>query len=171
MSQSPIDYRALLEDAARGVVREVLQTVARDGLPGDHHFLITFLTPAEGVRLADELRHRHPQRMTIVLQHRFWDLEADEHGFAVTLSFDGRRHRIGVPWPAVVGFGDPSVGLVLQFGESGDDEVEDPAAEPKPQHADGPPTEEILLDGLTEGEDARDDDEDNVVPFRRREED
>jgi len=114
----PIDllrYDILVQDALRGMVRDILVAAARKGLPGDHHFFITFDTTAEGVRLSERLRERYPEEMTIVLQHQFWDLKVTDEGFEVGLSFSGVPERLVVPFAAVSGFADPSVQFALQF--------------------------------------------------------
>ena len=84
-----IRYDLLTQQALRGVVRNVLVEAAKKGLPGEHHFYISFDTKAEGVRLSDRLRAQYPEQMTIILQHQFWDLEVDENGFSAGLSFGG----------------------------------------------------------------------------------
>ena len=109
MSDDRLDYETFVAEALRGVVRRALAVVARRGLPGQHHFLITFRSGAPGVRLAERLRTQFPEQMTIVLQHQFHDLNVDEQGFAVTLSFNGRPERLAIPYAAIVAFVDPSV--------------------------------------------------------------
>ena len=94
MPADHIRYDILAQAALRGVVRTVLADAAKKGLPGEHHFKITFTTPAPGVRLSDAMRAQYPQEMTIVLQHQFWDLEVTEHAFEVGLSFGGSPERI-----------------------------------------------------------------------------
>lgn len=116
-----IRYDLLAQDALRGVVRRVLLDAAREGLPGDHHFYITFDTRAPGVRLSNRMREKYPQEMTIVLQHQFWDLVVTEHAFEVGLSFGGIPERLLVPFDAVKGFFDPSVQFGLQFEVAGAD--------------------------------------------------
>ncbi|HSM52160.1 MAG TPA: ClpXP protease specificity-enhancing factor SspB [Thermoanaerobaculia bacterium] len=113
--EGSIDYGGMLRRALRGMVREALEMVARDGLPGEHHFLLSFSTAAPGVELPAGLRAVHPERMTVVLQHQFWDLEVDADRFSVTLRFGGQQQRIGVPFDALLAFADPSVGLELAF--------------------------------------------------------
>jgi hypothetical protein len=110
-----LPYDRWIEDAMRAVIRRTLLTVATDGLPGAHHLYISFATGAPGVNLADELRARHPDEMTIVLQHQFWDLAVGEDEFQVTLKFRGRLQRLVVPFAAITGFVDPSVNFALQF--------------------------------------------------------
>jgi uncharacterized protein len=99
----------------RGVVREALARTAANGLPGAHHFYITFKTRAPGVGLAAHLAQKYPAEMTIVLEHQFWDLEVRELEFDVTLSFNNRPERITIPFAAIAAFADPSVKFGLQF--------------------------------------------------------
>lgn len=108
-------YDKMMEDALRGVVRKALESAARQGLRGDHHFYITFRTDAAGVTMPDHLRQKHPQEMTVVLQHQFWGLEIRPETFAVTLSFNGQQERLSVPFAAISAFVDPSVQFGLQF--------------------------------------------------------
>ena len=110
-----IDYEALAQDAMRGVVRAVLTRTAKSGLPGDHHFYISFDTQHPGVVLSKRLREKYPEEMTIVLQHRFWDLSVTEERFEVKLTFDGIPERLVVPFAALKIFFDPSVRYGLQF--------------------------------------------------------
>ncbi len=110
-----IRYDLLTQQALRGVVRTVLADVAKKGLPGDHHFFISFNTGAEGVRISERLRAQYPQEMTIILQHQFWDLAVSEHGFDVGLSFGGIMEKLAIPFDAINGFFDPSVQFGLQF--------------------------------------------------------
>ncbi|OYX69883.1 MAG: Stringent starvation protein B, partial [Rhizobiales bacterium 32-66-11] len=95
-----IRYDLLAQEALRGVVRRVLSDVARDGLPGDHHFYVSFDPRAPGVRLSQRMREKYPEEMTIVLQHQFWDLNVSEHAFEVGLSFGGIPERLLVPFSA-----------------------------------------------------------------------
>ena len=111
-------YDLLTQQALRGVVRNVLSEAAKKkGLPGDHHFYISFDTTAEGVRMSDRLRMQYPEQMTIILQHQFWDLAVTERGFEVGLSFGGIPEKLGIPFEAINGFFDPSVQFGLQFEE------------------------------------------------------
>jgi hypothetical protein len=112
-----IRYDLLTQQALRGVVRSVLSDAAKKGLPGDHHFFIEFDTLALGVRMSDRLRAQHPEKMTIILQHQFWDLTVNEQGFEVGLSFGGITERLAIPFEAITGFFDPSVQFGLQFEE------------------------------------------------------
>ena len=113
--ESMIDYEALAQEAMRNVVRSVLAETAAKGLPGDHHFYISFDTLAPGVVLSKRLREKYAEEMTIVLQHRFWDLFVNENRFEVKLTFDGIPERLVVPFKAIRVFFDPSVRYGLQF--------------------------------------------------------
>jgi uncharacterized protein len=110
-----IRYDILTQAALRGVVRTVLEDAARKGLPGEHHFKITFDTAAPGVRLSERMRAQYPQTMTIILQHQFWDLVVREEAFEVGLSFGGVPERLAVPFDAVTAFYDPAVQFGFQF--------------------------------------------------------
>ena len=112
-----IRYDLLTQQALRGVVHSVLTDTAKKGLPGDHHFYISFDTHAEGVRMSDRLRAQYPDEMTIILQHQFWDLKVGEEEFEVGLSFGGVPEKLTVPFEAINGFYDPSVQFGLQFEE------------------------------------------------------
>ena len=128
MPEELLRYDRMVEDALRGVVRDSLRAVLAHGLPGDHHFYITFQTNAAGVRIAPVLKARHPEEMTIVIQHQFWDLLVEDWGFEVTLSFSGASQRLRIPFAAITGFADPSVKFGLQFQaleSEGEDEDED----------------------------------------------
>lgn len=115
MAQDHIRYDILTQEALRGVVRKVLAEVARTGLPGEHHFFISFLTKAPGVRLSQRLLEQYPEEMTIVLQNQFWDLKVSEIGFEVGLSFDDKPEILVIPFAAIKGFFDPSVQFGLQL--------------------------------------------------------
>ncbi len=117
--QTTIDYEALAQDAMRGVIRGILGRVAKTGLPGDHHFYISFDTLAPGASLSKRLKEKYPEEMTIVLQHRFWDLIVTEDRFEVKLTFDGIPERLVVPFGAIKVFFDPSVRYGLQFEVAG----------------------------------------------------
>jgi hypothetical protein len=118
MAQDLFQYEKMVEAALRGVVREVMNRTARDGLRGGHHFYISFRTGAGGVVLPPQLLAKFPEDMTIVLQHQFWGLEVDDHAFSVTLSFSGRMERLTVPFAAITAFADPAVQFGLQFQAS-----------------------------------------------------
>jgi uncharacterized protein len=115
MSVDHIRYDLLTQEALRGVIRTVLTDASVKGLPGDHHFFITFDTRAEGVRMSPRLKASYPDEMTIVLQHQFWDLAVGEEDFDVGLAFNGIPERLHVPLKAVKAFFDPSVRFGLQF--------------------------------------------------------
>ncbi len=146
MISNSLPYDQWIEDALRGVVHQALLHTSRHGLPGDHHFYVTFRTAAEGVSIAPELRAEYPDEMTIVLQHQFWDLDVDDEAFGVSLNFRGKPQRLHVPLAALIAFGDPSVNFGMQLktvgvGASADDRTEDEerlapdgaeAAEPRP---------------------------------------
>jgi hypothetical protein len=115
MSGTEIDYFALTQDAMRGIVRGVLRRVAQYGLPGEHHFYISFRTGHPGVNLSKRLRERYPNEMTIVLQHRFSNLLVQEDRFEVTLSFESIPERLTVPFAALKAFFDPYARFAHQF--------------------------------------------------------
>lgn len=128
-----IDYGRLMHRAMRALIRDVLSEVAEQGLPGQHHFFITFDTGAEGVEIADWLRERYPEEMTVVMQHWFDDLDVSDEGFSVTLNFGDAPERLSIPYDAIQTFVDPSVefGLRFESQESEEDEDED-IIEPAP---------------------------------------
>jgi uncharacterized protein len=113
--EQDIDYEALAQDAMRGVVRSVLGRVAKSGLPGEHHFYIAFRTDAPGVLLSKRLMQKYPEEMTVVLQHRFWNLVVTDDRFEVKLTFDGIEECLSIPFAAIKVFFDPSVPYGLQF--------------------------------------------------------
>ncbi|MGD9845327.1 MAG: SspB family protein [Variibacter sp.] len=138
MAVDHIRYDLLVRSALRNVVRDVLADVARNGVPGDHHFYIAFDTRVEGVRISSRLRAQYPEEMTIVLQHQFWDLVVTDAGFEVGLSFNNIPERLAVPFDALKGFADPSVQFGLEFevaaakpNEAGDAQPSTPAEEAK----------------------------------------
>lgn len=115
MPEDHIRYDILAQEALRGVVRKVLAEVAKTGLPGEHHFFISFVTRAPGVRLSQRLLDQYDKEMTIVLQNQFWDLKVNDTAFEVGLSFDGHPETLVIPFSAIKGFFDPSVQFGLQF--------------------------------------------------------
>ena len=127
MATDHIRYDVLARDALRGVLRRVLTDAAEHGLPGEHHFFITFLSTADGVKLSPRLLAQYPEEMTIILQHQFWDLVVTEDRFEVGLSFGGIPERLVVPFTAIKSFLDPSVQFGLQF-EPSEAATEAPAA-------------------------------------------
>ena len=115
MATDHIRYDLLAQDALRGLVRKVLTDAAKSGLPGEHHFSISFRTDAEGVRMSPRLREQFPQEMTVILQYQFWDLKVTDTAFEVGLSFGGVPEKLSVPFAAIKSFFDPSVQFGLQF--------------------------------------------------------
>lgn len=148
LPRDEMHYDALTQEALRGVVKSALKRAASpQGLPGDHHFYITFKTQTLGVSVPGELLARYPDEMTIVLQHQYWDLIVTDSHFAVTLKFGGQSKRVQAPFGSVVRFYDPSVQFLLQFepphhgpfdqdDPDGDDDGDD--LPPKPSGDDGP---------------------------------
>lgn len=124
MMDDPFRYDRMVENALRSVVRDALGVAAEHGLTGDHHFYLTFRTDWPGVEVSDALRERYPREMTIVLQHRFWDLTVEDDRFSVVLSFNEIPETLVVPLSAVSTFADPSVRFGLQFASSSLDEEE-----------------------------------------------
>jgi uncharacterized protein len=141
---SSIDYGNLMYAAMRSLIHDVLQQVAHDGLPGAHHFLITFDTMHPDVEIADWLSDRYPDKMTIVMQHWFDNLEVTDEGFTVTLNFGDQPETLYVPFDAIKTFVDPSVEFGLRFETQ--DEEDGPTPTPTPP--DGPvPEDDSLGDG------------------------
>ena len=130
MARDWIRYDLLVQDALRGVVRSILERVARESLPGNHHFFITFRTKAPGVEISDALREAYPDDMTIVLQHQYWGLTVDEESFSVGLSFNKVPETLVIPFTAVSMFHDPSVQFMLPFQPV---PTEAPGGRPAPQ--------------------------------------
>ena len=114
-------YDKMVESALRGVVRSAIEEVMEDGLLGEHHFYITFITDYEGVQIPDYLRDRYPGEMTIVLQFQFYDLDVDDERMVVSLSFNNVPERLEIPLAAITIFADPSVNFALQFQPIGED--------------------------------------------------
>lgn len=132
-----IRYTEMIDQAMRGVVRRVLKQVEQHGLPGEHHFYITFLTQHPGVVISEALKSRYQHEMTIVLQHQFWDFKVDEASFAVTLSFGGVPEKLLIPFAALSAFADPSIKFGMQFQKlealpSSGAQIHAQAAMPKP---------------------------------------
>ncbi len=132
-----IDYGNLMHRAMRGLIQTVLTDVAENGLPGNHHFFITFDTTAEGVAIADWLHSRYPEEMTVVLQHWFDNLTVTDEGFSVTLNFGNQPEPLVIPFDAVRTFVDPSVEFGLRFESHSDDDDED--EEPEEESPEEPP--------------------------------
>ncbi|MFL5002547.1 MAG: SspB family protein [Xanthobacteraceae bacterium] len=136
MAVDHIRYDILAQEALRGVVQTVLKDAAKNGLPGDHHFYITFETRAEGVRLPSRLLAQFPEAMTIVLQHQFWDLVVGDTSFEVGMSFGGIPERLTVPFASIKEFVDPSVPFGVKFEQVAEAtataSAPAPAGEPQP---------------------------------------
>ena len=139
MAQDHIRYDILTQDALRGVIRKVLTEVARTGLPGEHHFFISFVTKAPGVRVSQRLLEQYPEDMTIVLQNQFWDLKVGETSFEVGLSFNDKPETLVVPFSAIKGFFDPSVQFGLELKSAVPLPDSDEAAEIEASSGDAPP--------------------------------
>lgn len=129
---SGFNYEEMVQESLRDVVHAALDLTAKEGLPGAHHFYISFKTDYPGVQLADYLKERHPDEMTIVLQHQFWGLEVDDNGFYITLSFSDSQERIYVPFHALLSFMDPYAKFGLQFTPPPFVDVEESQAESAP---------------------------------------
>ena len=118
MTEDLLHYPTLIDQTMRGVVRDVLKRVQSSGLPGEHHFYISFSTVYPGVIISEQLKSRYPKEITIVLQHQFWDFKVEEHQFQVTLSFSGVPEKLVMPYAALTAFADPSIKFGLQFQAS-----------------------------------------------------
>lgn len=147
MAKDWLRYDQMVEDALRSVVRRALTEAAVSGLPGDHHFYITFRTDIPQVRIPQHLKAQYPREMTIVLQHQFWALEVTDDSFTVTLSFGGKHEALFIPFETIVSFADPSVKFALQFdsadAEGEDSEDEGVSESIQPQLALDKPKEEL----------------------------
>ena len=115
MTEDQIHYPSLIDQAMRGVVRDVLKRVQATGLPANHHFYISYSTLHPGVKMSEQLRAKYPKEITIVIQHQFWDFKVEENYFNVTLSFAGVPEKLVVPFAALTAFADPSIKFGLQF--------------------------------------------------------
>ena len=115
MDNNNIDYDRIVEDTLRLVVKKSLEIINEEGLPGDHHFYISFDSTYKGVKVPSELKVGVDNEIKIILQHQFWDLTIDDHKFSVVLSFNGKKKIIFVPFNSIISFSDPSVGFSLQF--------------------------------------------------------
>lgn len=144
-TDSLIPYDEIVQDALRGVVQRVLARIdAEGGLPGAHHFYIAFRTRAPGVEIPKVLLERYPEEMTIVIQHRYWDLAVDNMGFQIGLSFNQVPAKLRIPYSAITGFVDPAVNFALQFNAPQD--VEAPPPEPEPPAPEDPGGNVVTLD-------------------------
>jgi hypothetical protein len=160
----PFDYPVLLRSATLGLVRDVLVETARNGLPGEHHFFLTFRTRADGVRVPPSLALLYPETMTIVLQYQFSDLIVDDEALEVTLRFGGAWERVRVPFLALTAFLDPSVPFGLDFSQFGSVSAELPRPEPVEGDRPGETVSGVLPTPGTSPAPAKGD----VLPFRRR---
>lgn len=133
MTRSGIDYGGMMHRAMQGLIADVLKEVAAHGLPGEHHFFITFDTRESGVEMADWLRERHPEDMTIVIQHWYENLSVDEDGFSITLNFGNAPEPMRIPFDALRTFVDPSVEFGLRFETQDDEDEEDDQDEAAPE--------------------------------------
>ena len=115
MDITTLSYERMVEDALRGVLRQALKITEAQGLPGAHHFYITFDTTHPGVKIAPSLKALHPTEMTIVLQHKYWDLKVEAEHFEVGLSFSQIPSHLFIPYSAITAFVDPAVDFALQF--------------------------------------------------------
>ncbi|MFZ3034337.1 MAG: ClpXP protease specificity-enhancing factor SspB [Parvibaculum sp.] len=136
MAEDQMHYDEMAQEALRGVIRKALEVAKNEGLPGEHHFYISFRTRAPGVSISEKLLSQYPEEMTIVLQHQFWDLDVREDGFSVVLTFNKIPETLVVPYSAVHAFFDPSVQFGLQFEVAKPDPAEE--AEPEAPVAEEP---------------------------------
>ena len=142
-----IDYGNLMHRAMRGLIQEVLESIAAGGLPGEHHFFITFDTMHPDVELADWLSDRYPEEMTVVIQHWFDNLVVTDDGFSITLNFGDNPESLYIPYDAIRTFVDPSVEFGLRFETQDDDEEdEDDAAD------EGDPQDDVMEHGKKDAE-------------------
>ncbi|TVR83399.1 MAG: hypothetical protein EA405_04530 [Rhodospirillales bacterium] len=150
MTTDALPYEHWIDEALRVVIRRALAHMAEHGLPGTHHFYLTFRTDAEGVVLSPRLRAQHKEEMTVVIQHQFWDPVVDDEALSITLKFGGRKERLRMPFAALTAFADPSVNFGLQFRKPASDEpTADEASLPPPDapaEADRGSGEVIALD-------------------------
>ncbi len=165
-SDATIDYGTLMHDAMLGLIRDVLRGVQRGGLPGEHHFFITFATGYPGVEMADWLRDRFPDNMTIVMQHWFDDLEVGDQGFGITLSFNDQPEHLFIPFGAIRNFIDPSVEFALKFEEGPERPPAEPTATPEEPAAQAAPEAEAG-DGDTPAKDTKDAEVVSLDAFRK----
>jgi hypothetical protein len=123
MAEDPLEYARLVREALLDVPRRALRLAAREGLPGEHHFYVSFRTGHPGVSISPSLRARHPEEMTVVLQHQYWDLAVGEDAFSVTLRFGGVPERLHVPFASLTAFADPAAEFGLRFDHPGEARV------------------------------------------------
>jgi hypothetical protein len=115
MTEDMINYPMMIDAAMRGMVRDILKRVQTEGLPGEHHFFISYSTSHPGVKMSEQLRTKYPTDITIVMQHQFWDFKVEDSQFHITLSFGGAPEKLTVPFAALTAFADPSIKFGLQF--------------------------------------------------------
>ena len=193
MEITSLSYERMVEDALRGVLRQALKITEAQGLPGAHHFYVTFDTTHPGVQMADTLRALHPSEMTIVVQHQYWDLVVDDKHFEIALSFSGINQHLSIPFEAVTAFADPHAKFGLQFHvefeeiDENDEDFDDDTAGPSldgPVHVDSSKVSQHFKSSRkavssssrgtapeAENTDESDDDSDNVVTldaFRKK---
>ena len=136
-----LDYQFMIQEALRDVVRQALQHVQEQGLPGEHHFYIAFRTDDPEVLIGEDLKAQYPEEMTIVVQHQYRNLEVDQDGFSIGLSFGGKPRSLAIPFRAVTSFTDPSVHFGLRFQYEPPVDIgstdEEPAAEPAARNPEG----------------------------------
>ena len=163
-----MNYEQMTQLALRGVVRDAVRRVIReDGLPGAHHFYITFLTRYPGVEIDEALAAKYPEEITIVLEHQYWDLNAYETEFEVTLKFGGIPIYLKVPYHAISRFHDPSVGFALQFDLPPEMENSEPVAQiapAKPTTALGAPAKKTVSKAKAKAKPKKPDDDDDTPP-------
>jgi len=135
MAEPYIDYEKLVKNALRGVVREILLVIDKKGLQGEHHYYISFKTTDEGVDIPKRLRAQYPKEMTIVIQHRYWDLKIEEDKFEIGLSFNQKPELLKIPYAAITSIVDPSVRFALQFDAPPEGKAEAPEDKPKAEDA------------------------------------
>lgn len=175
MTDDLMRYDQMVETALRGVVREALTRTLKEGLPGDHHFYLTFRTQAPGVSIPDYLQDQYPEEMTIVMQHQFWDLVVEDSFFSITLSFKNRPAELRIPYSALSAFVDPSVKFGLQFNVETGGNVMVPAVRPEGELVPVPDNTAIAADAEENAAESAESDEDgdgaevvNLDQFRKK---
>ena len=118
-----INYAHMMQKAMQGLMIDVLKNISKDGLPGNHHYFITFNTQSDGVIIADWIKERYPEEMTIVIQHWFDNLEVNDNNFSITLNFGDNPENLTIPWASVSTFVDPSVEFGLRFEDDNQDQI------------------------------------------------
>jgi hypothetical protein len=172
MESDEIDYAERMHQSLLGVIRDLLIDTAREGLPGDHHFYLTFDTNHPGVGMPDHLRARHPSTMTIVLQHQYWDLTITDERFSLQLSFNGKQESLSIPFDALTSFVDPSVQFGLPLRDASTDhevvDVQQVTPSPKPSaEGDAPEADTTEPSEDNEGGEGDEGEKDNVITLDR----